>query len=65
MRFFMGTGQKQMYAVIDTGTDFVAVEGHECPDCKGATHDIRPGLETGDAGISASLSTVQYGVTQI
>ena len=52
-----------MYAVIDTATEFIAIEGHECTTCGGVTHDIRKGLDSGDAGISADISTEPYGST--
>lgn len=54
-----------MYAILDSATEFVAIEGHECAACSGQTFDIRPGLKKGDAGIAADFSDVPYGLSQI
>ena len=50
--FYMG-GFQQMGAIIDTATDFVAIEGADCSTCNGETYDISTNVDRGQASIES------------
>lgn len=52
-----------LYAIIDTATELVAVEGKPCFNCEYPTYDIEPSVQAGTAYLSNSVESVQYGQT--
>mmetsp|Transcript_42828 Transcript_42828/g.56601 ORF Transcript_42828/g.56601 Transcript_42828/m.56601 type:complete len:89 (+) Transcript_42828:375-641(+) len=50
-----------MFGILDTATEFIALQGHECRECKRDTYDIRPAMDRGTAGIGANPEKVPYG----
>ena len=61
MRFFIGKNQQPMFGILDTATEFVALEGHECQPCTQEVYDIRTSMDAGEAGIGAATETIPYG----
>lgn len=62
-KFFMG-GKKEMNAIIDTATDFVAVEGKGCSNCNWHTYDIQSNVNAGTASVEMGTKTVSYGISE-
>lgn len=62
MRFFMGKSL-EMFAIPDTATDMIAVEGAPCQECNGAKFDIIPFMDKAEASLNTTEVTVTYGNT--
>ena len=60
--FYMG-GKLPMQAIVDTGTDFNAVNGANCASC-GSTYDIEGNLDSGKATLETSVETINYGASK-
>ena len=60
--FIMG-GYIEMWAIVDTGTDFNAVNGAYCTSC-GSTYDIEGNLDSGKATLETSVETINYGANK-
>ena len=50
-----------MSAIIDTATDFTAVEGADCSVCNGETYDISTNVDRGQASIESKTIQENYG----
>ena len=50
-----------MFAIIDTATEIVAVEGDACFTCEWPTYDIWPSVDAGTATLSNIEGRLQYG----
>ena len=50
-----------MSAIIDTATDFMAVEGADCNVCNGETYDISTNFDRGQATIESNTVQENYG----
>ena len=62
--FFMG-GNLQMNAIIDTATDFNAVNSVNCPTCgSDQKYDIEANLANGSAFLDQDIVTETYGKSE-
>ena len=58
-KVFMGTEGKAMDVIFDNASDWLVVEGSDCPTCEGNTYDISTSSEAKQVGFD--YSTRAYG----